>query len=174
MDKSFHFTLYWACDYLSIPRLKLKHVSKRGHKCQWLNWKKYRVEWNKIKLYWWLIIRLCYLQYIINGDTTYLCQTLILSYTISAWFGAWIFHIQLFIIIMWHNHIPQWLMTKCDWFLSMFVQGSPFVLDLSQKPSTRPGQAGWCFVDNIFKCILVNKTFVSWLRFYWSLFLRSV
>ena len=32
MDKWFHPTLYWACDYLSMLGLKLNHVSKRGHK----------------------------------------------------------------------------------------------------------------------------------------------
>ena len=26
-----HPTLYWACDYLSMLRIKLNHVSKRGH-----------------------------------------------------------------------------------------------------------------------------------------------
>ena len=31
MDKYFHPTLYWACDCLSMPELKLNHVSKRGH-----------------------------------------------------------------------------------------------------------------------------------------------
>ena len=30
MDKWFHPTLYWACDYLYMLRLKLIHVSKRG------------------------------------------------------------------------------------------------------------------------------------------------
>ena len=30
MDKQFHPTLYWACDYLPIVGLKLDHVSKRG------------------------------------------------------------------------------------------------------------------------------------------------
>ena len=33
MDKSFHPTLYWACDYLSMLRLKLIHVSKRDPWC---------------------------------------------------------------------------------------------------------------------------------------------
>ena len=31
MDKEFHPTLNWACDYLSMLGLKLNHVSKRGH-----------------------------------------------------------------------------------------------------------------------------------------------
>ena len=31
MDKLFHTTLYWACDYLSILGYKLNHVSKRGY-----------------------------------------------------------------------------------------------------------------------------------------------
>ena len=31
IDKKFHLTLYWACDYLSMLGLKLNHVSKRGH-----------------------------------------------------------------------------------------------------------------------------------------------
>ena len=30
MDKLFHLTLYWACDYLSMLVSKLIHVSKRG------------------------------------------------------------------------------------------------------------------------------------------------
>ena len=30
IDKLFHPTLYWACDYLSMSGLKLNHVSKRG------------------------------------------------------------------------------------------------------------------------------------------------
>ena len=30
MDKLFHRTLYWACDYLSMLGLKLNHVSKIG------------------------------------------------------------------------------------------------------------------------------------------------
>ena len=34
MDKYFHPTLYWACDYLSMLGLKLNHVSKRGHSRQ--------------------------------------------------------------------------------------------------------------------------------------------
>ena len=29
-DKEFHRTVYWACDHLSMPRLKLIHFSKRG------------------------------------------------------------------------------------------------------------------------------------------------
>ena len=33
MDKSFHPTLYLACNYLSMLGLKLNHVSKRGHRC---------------------------------------------------------------------------------------------------------------------------------------------
>ena len=33
MDKKFHPTLYWVCDYLSTLRLKLIHVSKRGPWC---------------------------------------------------------------------------------------------------------------------------------------------
>ena len=28
MDKYFHPTLYWACDYLSMPRFKLNYVRK--------------------------------------------------------------------------------------------------------------------------------------------------
>ena len=31
MDKKFHPTLCWACDYLSMLVLKLNHVSKRGY-----------------------------------------------------------------------------------------------------------------------------------------------
>ena len=31
MDKYFHSTLYWACDYLSMLGLKLNHVSKRSY-----------------------------------------------------------------------------------------------------------------------------------------------
>ena len=31
MDKWFHPTLYWACDYLSMLGVKFIHVSKRGH-----------------------------------------------------------------------------------------------------------------------------------------------
>ena len=34
MDKSFHPLLYWACNYLSMLRLKLNHVSKRGYRTQ--------------------------------------------------------------------------------------------------------------------------------------------
>ena len=34
MDKQSHSTLCWACDYLSILRLKLNHVSKRGPRSQ--------------------------------------------------------------------------------------------------------------------------------------------
>ena len=30
MDKLFHHTFYWTCDYLSMLGLKLNHVSKRG------------------------------------------------------------------------------------------------------------------------------------------------
>ena len=30
MDMLFHPRLYWACDCLSMPGLKLNHVSKRG------------------------------------------------------------------------------------------------------------------------------------------------
>ena len=30
MDTEFHLTLYRACDYLSMLRFKLNHVSKRG------------------------------------------------------------------------------------------------------------------------------------------------
>ena len=30
MDKQFHSTSYWACDYLSMLGLKLTHLSKRG------------------------------------------------------------------------------------------------------------------------------------------------
>ena len=30
MDKQFHPTHYWVCDYLSMLGLKLNHVSKRG------------------------------------------------------------------------------------------------------------------------------------------------
>ena len=30
MDKSFHPTVYWACNYLSMLRLKLNYASKRG------------------------------------------------------------------------------------------------------------------------------------------------
>ena len=39
MDKWFHPTLYWACDYLSMLGLKLNHVSKSGPRNQqyWLN-----------------------------------------------------------------------------------------------------------------------------------------
>ena len=31
MDKEFDLTLSCACDYLSLPGLKLNHVSERGH-----------------------------------------------------------------------------------------------------------------------------------------------
>ena len=31
MDKSFHPTLFWACNYLSMLRIKLNHISKSGH-----------------------------------------------------------------------------------------------------------------------------------------------
>ena len=34
MDKYFHPTPYWACDYLSMLELKLNHVSKRGYRCE--------------------------------------------------------------------------------------------------------------------------------------------
>ena len=34
MDKSFHPTLYQACNYLSMLWLKLNHVSKWGHWCR--------------------------------------------------------------------------------------------------------------------------------------------
>ena len=37
MDKYFNPTLYWACDYLSMPRFKLNHVRKRGP-CSAVNW----------------------------------------------------------------------------------------------------------------------------------------
>ena len=33
MDKQFHPTLYWTCDYLSMLGLKFNHVSKRDHRC---------------------------------------------------------------------------------------------------------------------------------------------
>ena len=33
MDKQFHHTLYWMCDYLFMPELKLIHVSERGPEC---------------------------------------------------------------------------------------------------------------------------------------------
>ena len=33
MDKLFHPTLLWACNYLSMLGLKLNHVSKRGPGC---------------------------------------------------------------------------------------------------------------------------------------------
>ena len=32
MNKWFHPTFYWACDYLSMLGLKLNHISKRGPK----------------------------------------------------------------------------------------------------------------------------------------------
>ena len=32
MDKYFHTTLYWACDYLSMLGLKVIHISKSGHR----------------------------------------------------------------------------------------------------------------------------------------------
>ena len=31
IDKWFHYTIYWACDYLSMLGLKFIHVSKRGY-----------------------------------------------------------------------------------------------------------------------------------------------
>ena len=31
MDKYFHLTLHWACDYLFMMGLKLIHVGKRGY-----------------------------------------------------------------------------------------------------------------------------------------------
>ena len=37
MDKKFHPTLYWACDYLSMLRWMLNHVSKRGPRVQFLS-----------------------------------------------------------------------------------------------------------------------------------------
>ena len=30
MDKSFHHTFYWVCDYVSMPGLKLIHIRKRA------------------------------------------------------------------------------------------------------------------------------------------------
>ena len=43
MDKLFHTTLYWTCDYLSMLGLKLIHVSERG---SW-SWYHYRfIKWN--------------------------------------------------------------------------------------------------------------------------------
>ena len=30
VDKSFHSTLYWTCDYLSMPGLKFIHINERG------------------------------------------------------------------------------------------------------------------------------------------------
>ena len=56
IDKKFHPTLYWACDYLSMLGLKLIHVSKRGHRhlqikpmpgaqpSNWLRWLDLRIE----------------------------------------------------------------------------------------------------------------------------------
>ena len=35
-----------------------------------------------------------------------------------------------------------------------------------------PGQNGRHFADDIFRCIFVNKTFIFWLKFHWSLFLK--
>ena len=37
MDKLFHPTLYWVCDYLSMLGLRLNHVSKSGLRsyCKW-------------------------------------------------------------------------------------------------------------------------------------------
>ena len=32
MDKQFHPTLYWACDYLSMQGLKLIYITIRGHR----------------------------------------------------------------------------------------------------------------------------------------------
>ena len=34
MDKQFHPTFYWACNYFFLQGLKLNHASKRGHR--WL------------------------------------------------------------------------------------------------------------------------------------------
>ena len=38
MEKLFHPTPYWACDYLSMLCLKLIHVSKRGLRMGWIQW----------------------------------------------------------------------------------------------------------------------------------------
>ena len=52
MDKKFHLTLYWVCDYLSMLGLKLIHVSKSSH--------------------WWLT---CLLIPVITFWLYFICQT---------------------------------------------------------------------------------------------------
>ena len=50
---------------------------------------------------------------------------------------------------------------------------STYTLDHSLLNSFPPGQNGCHVADNIFRCIFVNKKFVFWLKYHYSLFLRS-
>ena len=58
MDKSFHPTLYWACDYLSMPGLKLNYVSKRSPRYH------YTSKWFIINAFDWIIEKLKSYQWI--------------------------------------------------------------------------------------------------------------
>ena len=54
------------------------------------------------------------------------------------------------------------------------TMGPLSIKDISQPNiySSPPGQNGRYFADDIFKWISVNESFVFWLKFQWSLFLR--
>ena len=39
--------------------------------------------------------------------------------------------------------------------------------------SCPPGRKGRHYADDMFRCIFVNETFVFWLKFHWSLFLKG-
>ena len=64
MDKKFHPTLSWACDYISMLRLKLKHVSKGG-------------PWTPPSIHHWLYIP-------INPG---MCWCRLTSWRVSVWHG---------------------------------------------------------------------------------------
>ena len=53
MDKQFHFTLYWECDYLSMLRFKLAHVNRGPwYHVRRVEFKQWRQRYAYIYLYW--------------------------------------------------------------------------------------------------------------------------
>ena len=86
MYKLFHPTLYWACDYLSMLRLKLNHVSKRGH------WSKISDDFAIFSLtkYSWIFIIEYFIKHVANGLLyVKLYSQLVYSIAIDCPYGVW-------------------------------------------------------------------------------------
>ena len=107
MDKQFHPTLYWACDYLSMLVLKLIRVSKRGP--WWYNHNK--TQQNLVHILWDILFYFDCLFWLMCFNIFYTDGTYTIHYHHSLrafWYAGQAFHI--------HFHELEYLSMTCPWW----------------------------------------------------------